>query len=943
MTPNSFSVNSLLNASTQSDELRLTPLSTATESSGRGTAATGSSIGSPRADFDAEGTASPSVSMSSSPGRALLPRRAAVVGVPPHTQTPVHFLPISTPAATSYAPSNTASSHTSVVAPHHAPPLHSPTAGSHNLQHHYRMRDYNHNLYRHQARIPYEPPQHAPPHPGAGETHLGGAPPPYEPQNHRHQIPAVDYRFWPYPPPQSNMAARVAPQMMPPGPYFVHSTLSSAAPMHPGSSVLQSIHTPWRRERRSKACLRCHTKKIKCEGEGQICDGCKLAGCECKWVEMKKRGPKPKAKNQASLAENGADNNASAVPDNSITNGAAVVGLEPAVAKEAVSEATVQGNGLPAVSPVAQKTAVVSPPSLAPIAPSPAAPVPATPTQGPADTEPATLASAGGMELGEVTFESATMEQVLQRFHSDHVPADTRDAVTCYFDHLYARTPVFHPASFVRRVTFGQVEELLIDAIRLNTARLVMKRTGRHIDVAELTDSVHRRLLAGLDRPTVDYVRAVLLTSSHSGSESRFTTYNSLTCLAASLVMRLGWHTLDLGRGVEDVPWEEWVQLEEKRRTFWAVYQMDSYQSLMSDRPMTIDRSRICIATPGSDYTWDDVTMPQIMHWPTRHQPDIRKEMVIRMGALSYAFIELCSLMTIVTQINDFMWDVRVNVLVHRPGREWATDVPYMKPPPPPSLHAAREPVLSLFEYAEYRQLHDSLCEWRDGLIRAEDMRCDMESALDDISQLGSLENRRFSMRIRFFIMRCYLSAFVIILHGANRPSFFDPDRQLPKRVGKLVAAVAVSESEEDRVLRSLMSTAFSELLNDGFLAYDVVDESWEISLREVYGLMDHLDRNRDIPIDRCDGSISFCLFSSITVLVRQIRMCREQLDRGEARPGVRDELVRAVSTLRRMWLMLKDLGFIWGAHDMEQLLRTMQVDEIANAADLFSELKLAL
>ncbi|KAJ2229643.1 hypothetical protein EV180_001387 [Coemansia sp. RSA 518] len=299
--------------------------------------------------------------------------------------------------------------------------------------------------------------------------------------------------------------------------------------------------------------------------------------------------------------------------------------------------------------------------------------------------------------------------------------------------------------------------------------------------------------------------------------------------------------------------------------------------------------------------------------------------------------------MTIVTQINDFMWDVRVNVLVHRPGREWATDVPYMKPPPPPSLHAAREPVLSLFEYAEYRQLHDSLCEWRDGLIRAEDMRCDMESALDDISQLGSLENRRFSMRIRFFIMRCYLSAFVIILHGANRPSFFDPDRQLPKRVGKLVAAVAVSESEEDRVLRSLMSTAFSELLNDGFLAYDVVDESWEISLREVYGLMDHLDRNRDIPIDRCDGSISFCLFSSITVLVRQIRMCREQLDRGEARPGVRDELVRAVSTLRRMWLMLKDLGFIWGAHDMEQLLRTMQVDEIANAADLFSELKLAL
>ncbi|KAJ1852437.1 hypothetical protein LPJ76_005455 [Coemansia sp. RSA 638] len=940
MTSNSFSVNSLLNASTQSDELRLTPLSTATESSGRRTSATGSSTGSPQADFDAEGTSSPSVGVSSSPGRALLPRRAAAAGAAPHTPTPVHFLPISTPVATNYAPSNTISSHTSVVPTHHAPPLHTPMAGSSStsIQQHYRMRDYHHNLYRHQARIPHEPPQHLPPHPAAGEARLGGAPP-YEPQNHRHQLPAVDYRFWPYPPPQSNMAARVASQMMPSGPYFVHSTLSGATPMHPGSSVLQSIHTPWRRERRSKACLRCHTKKIKCEGEGQICDGCKLAGCECKWVEMKKRGPKPKAKNQALLAENGADNNASAMPDKPVTNGASGVVSGPVVAKEAVSEATVQGNGLPAVSlPVAQKTAVVSPPL--PVA---AAPAPVALTQKPADTESATLAPAGGMELEEVTFESATMEQVLQRFHSDHVPADIRDAVTCYFDHLYGRTPVFHPASFVRRVAFGRVEELLIDVIKANTARLVMKRTGRHIDVAELTASVHKRLLAGLDRPTVDYVRAVLLTSSLSGSESRFTTYNSLTCLAASLVMRLGWHTLDLGRGVEDVSWEEWVQLEEKRRTFWAVYQMDSYQSLMSDRPMTIDRSRICIATPGSDSTWDDVTMPQIMHWPTRHQPDIRHEMVIRMGALSYAFIELCSLMTIVTQINDFMWEVRVNVLVHLPGREWATDVPFMKPPPPPSLDAAREPVSSLFEYAEYRRLHDSLCEWRDGLIRAEDMRCDMDSALDDISRLGSLENRRYSMRIRFFSMRCYFSAFLLILHGANRPSFFDPDRQLPKRVGKLVAAVAVSESEEDRVLRSLMSTSFSELLNDGFLAYDVVDESWEICLREIYGLMDHLDRNRDIPIDRCDGSISFCLFSSITVLVRQIRMCREQLDRGEARPGVRDELVRAVSTLRRMWQMLKDVGFIWGAHDMEQLLRTMQVEEIANAADLFSELKLDL
>ncbi|KAJ2339370.1 hypothetical protein GGF43_006660, partial [Coemansia sp. RSA 2618] len=301
----------------------------------------------------------------------------------------------------------------------------------------------------------------------------------------------------------------------------------------------------------------------------------------------------------------------------------------------------------------------------------------------------------------------------------------------------------------------------------------------------------------------------------------------------------------------------------------------------------------------------------------------------------------LCSLLAIVAQINDFVWEVRVNVLVHLPGREWATDIPFMKVPAPPALRAAREPVGSLFEYAEFRRLHDSLCEWRDGLIRAEDMRGEQCAPLSDISQMGSLENRRYAMRVRFFCLRCYFSAFLLILHGANRPSFFDPARQLPKRVGGLVAAVAVSETEEDRVLRSMMSMAFSELLNDGFLAYDVVDESWDICLREIYSLLDHLERNSDIPIDRCDSSISFCLFSSITVLVRQIRMCRERLAHGgSARPGVRDEMLRAVSTLRRMWQMLKDLGPMWGSHDMEKLMRTMQVEEMANATDMFSELK---
>ncbi|KAJ2376550.1 hypothetical protein IW150_001918, partial [Coemansia sp. RSA 2607] len=303
---------------------------------------------------------------------------------------------------------------------------------------------------------------------------------------HPSTLARTDMRYWPYPQ-QFNV-----PLGSPPAgyPYYGHPTLPPPPPIPVSTDPSSTSTTPWRRERRSKACFRCHTKKIKCEGEGPVCDGCRQAGCECKWVEMKKRGPKPKSKPKKNNAEVRADNGN--MPDNDA------------------------GRVFPAVS---------------------------------------------------------GMDEVLQRFFSSEVAEDTRDAVISFFDYFYGRIPIFHPASFVRRIVANDVDELLVDTMKAYTARAVMRKTGRTIDIESLTTSVRRRLLTGLDRPTIDYVRAVVLASALSGGESKFTSYNSLTCLASSLVTRLGWHTLDLDleSDAEDIPWEMWVELEIKRRTFWAV------------------------------------------------------------------------------------------------------------------------------------------------------------------------------------------------------------------------------------------------------------------------------------------------------------------------------------------------------------------------------------
>ncbi|KAJ2904703.1 hypothetical protein GGI21_004258 [Coemansia aciculifera] len=496
--------------------------------------------------------------------------------------------------------------------------------------------------------------------------------------------------------------------------------------------------------------------------------------------------------------------------------------------------------------------------------------------------------------------------------------------------------PLFHPASFIKRVVAGTVDPLLLDTMKACTARMVAQRTGRHIDVEALGSSVRRRLLAGLDHPTDDYVRAVVVAAALAGGESKFMSYNSLTCLASSLVTRLGWNTLDLGRSpTED--WDQWVQLEERRRTFWAVYQQDSYQALLADRPPTVDVSRLFIAAPAADSDWDDVAVPRLTQWAEPHQQPPPAD-----PALSYAFLALCNLAAIMTRCSAFTWDVRVALAK---GSHRQSDIRFLEPPPiadsPPPVHQ----ITTLFDYPEFGRLHAALKEWMRALVPAESMRDAQPTT--SFADFGGPKSRRFATRVRYYCLRCYYTPVLLLLHLANRPSFFsksdqgaEAEEEDEEEVGTPYSSSA-SPSPEDAAIRAMLGSSFSGLLNDGLLAHDVVPQSWAICLREIDCLVEHLDRNADIPIDRCDASISFCLFVPITVLVRQIRSCKERAAHASDPKELRLEITRRVAALRRLWTMLKDLGFIWGVARMEALLRSMQVDEIANAADLLSGMTL--
>ncbi|KAJ2488372.1 hypothetical protein IWW37_004872 [Coemansia sp. RSA 2050] len=528
--------------------------------------------------------------------------------------------------------------------------------------------------------------------------------------------------------------------------------------------------------------------------------------------------------------------------------------------------------------------------------------------------------------------EKMTPGEAMRRFYSSQFPGETREVVIFYFEYFYGICPIFHPATFLSRLVCGSVDPLLIDVMRAKTARLITKYTGRKVDLDAIIENINRRLLLDLESPSFDYIRAVVLMTTLSGGECKFMSYNSLVCLACSMVTRLGWNSLDLSaRDAKRIPWLEWAELEAKRRTFWIVYQLDAYQALLADRPASISEARLHTGTPGSDCTWDDISISQILHWPTRHLQSIDKATIINTGALSYTFIDVCDLTVLLSQINEFLWSIRQRAYERqKPSRaDLFAGMSLLLESEAARLPSARS---SLFELPRFCSLHEALTAWNRRLVPADDL-LGIGAPLGHFSQFGSLGHRQHLMRVRYFCLHCYYVPFLHLLHLANRPSYFEAAKTEPE----------FCSTEEYRVLREMLSSSFSGTTNDSLLAYDVVEESWQICLDSIFELSEFLERNRDISLERSDQITPFCLFTSITVLIRHIRKCRCWAEQNADDDGCYGSrvMVRSLRVVRQLWAMLKDLGFLWGVRGMEKLLRQMQVEEVINATDLLSGLKM--
>ncbi|KAJ2734081.1 hypothetical protein IW152_002627 [Coemansia sp. BCRC 34962] len=226
------------------------------------------------------------------------------------------------------------------------------------------------------------------------------------------------------------------------------------------------------------------------------------------------------------------------------------------------------------------------------------------------------------------------------------------------------------------------------------------------------------------------------------------------------------------------------------------------------------------------------------------------KSEVLRTGYVLQTFVEGCSLTALTSCVNTFLWDAKISFSKRPLTAAGIANLRFLEVP---AVVPMQRPagLASLFEYPRFAELDQMLKDWRANLVRPDDMK-HLWKPEHPFRTFGSLEHRHFIMRIRYFCLYAYSVPLVHILHFANRPSFFGPSARSrdPNTPLSSVSSLAASDSIENSVIREMLSSAFSDLVNDGILAYDIVDESWDICLEVVHDIIAFIDRNSDIPLD---------------------------------------------------------------------------------------------
>ncbi|KAI8322578.1 hypothetical protein GQ54DRAFT_259672 [Martensiomyces pterosporus] len=508
-----------------------------------------------------------------------------------------------------------------------------------------------------------------------------------------------------------------------------------------------------------------------------------------------------------------------------------------------------------------------------------------------------------------------------------------------------------------------------MNAIHALSSRFARDGTDRRIETELHVGKVMSRLVMHTGEPTTDIVCAMQITTMCVRGYRGFVPHDTLMCAVANFVLQLGWHRLDDDK---DAPppktWDEWVDLETKRRAFWMNFQMDSYHVGRSGGAAIFDAEAVRTRMPCPESEWDDLSS-----WINRaHAHSVFANMngrdsdsedggnsgVSTREALRYrCWTDPASIPAagsseesarIVTEQAtpsarfDAMQETMLQSFWHRtPHCNLVKKIGKFisgarsssvnsgsdcKPPRRPRL-LSDDPMFS-----EYSQQLDYMCTLPPAAANLKDPLFNASKA----SFFGNIEHKKYLLRVRYFSQQLYTFPAVIMLHSSNRPSLFtETDTGLS----------SVLLDEEEIKISMALQKALGPAWSQGLVAKDIEPRSWRVCVDAAHRLSDVLRLNDDISLRRVDTVAPFCIFSTITVLLRQLRKCKHAMDSNDMSEMPieewKNEHTRSLAGIARQWRALQEMGSVWHIGGLAELLKPMHIDEVAKAAEQLSSMSL--
>ncbi|KAJ1940780.1 hypothetical protein EC988_006937 [Linderina pennispora] len=362
------------------------------------------------------------------------------------------------------------------------------------------------------------------------------------------------------------------------------------------------------------------------------------------------------------------------------------------------------------------------------------------------------------------------------------------------------------------------------------------------------------------------------------------------------MLMRLGYHEIDLYKDTKPKTWGEWVEVETKRRIFWTVFQHDSFMSLINGLPTMIPESSIFVKSPCADSDWNDIEFPLL--YSTDGKLSVSEELAaIQRGSSEKS------------PLHDLS-----------PEREL--------------VYSVKRKTKLVSEYPLFRQFDAQLRDLHER-VKPPKHLAEFSYDEDSVQRFGSQEYGLSIMRARYVVITAFTCSTTVILHSNNRASFFTEFEQPHEGQADPNAAA----------LKQVMATMFGKVWSQGLLATDIEPESWDICVRSSHTLAGYLRSNQDIPSIRIEKMVCISIIINSSVLLRQIRRCKAALrDADDSEMSLnqwQQELDRSTQNVKSMWDALLRLSEAWNLDGVTQVLKMMDTDDAINAADQLSSLSL--